>query len=101
MIGRQRTHGTQPVRNRLGDLARVPARPDTRAVDAAASAVGEHAVDDHVEIRGPVVDDVVAQQDLREARSVRLNLPVATVAIDRRLAAEYQAAIAAGKDRGA
>ena len=47
---------TRPSRcaMRLGDLPRVPAGPDAGAVDAAAAAVQEHAVDHHVEILLPV-----------------------------------------------
>ncbi len=68
----------------LGDLARMAAGPDAGAIDAAAPAVEEHAVDHHVEERLPVVDLVVADHDLREAGAVRLDAGIAAIAIDRR-----------------
>ena len=92
MFGRQRPNRGQPLRDRVGDLARVTAGPDARAVDAAPPAVDEHALDHHVEMRLPSVDLVVAEQDLREPRAVRLDARIAAVAIDGRLAAEDQAA---------
>ena len=86
---------------RFGDLAAVPARPDSRAVDAAASAVCKHAVDHHVEVFLPAVDLIVPDQDLREARAVRLHPRVAAIPIDRRGPAEDQASRAAVEDGGA
>ena len=68
MIGRQRPDGGETLRQRVGDLARVAARPDAGAVDAAAAAVEEHAVDHHVEKLLPPIDLIVAEQNLREAR---------------------------------
>jgi len=60
MFGRQRPDGGQPLRQRIGDLARVTACPDAGAVDAAAATVDEHALDHHVEVLLPPVNLVVA-----------------------------------------
>src|SRR2546425_8078952 len=79
----------------------MAAHPDAGAIDAAPPAVDEHAVDHHVEELLPAVDLVVAQQDLRKARAVRLDPRVATVSIDRGGAAENQVPPATIEHRGA
>ncbi len=79
----------------LGDLLGVPRRPDARAVDAAAAAVDEDAVDHDVEVLLPLIDLVVAEEDLAEAGAVRLHARVALVLLDGGGAAEDQAARAA------
>ena len=72
IVRRQGTHARQPLSHRVG-ISRVAARPDARAVDAPAAAVGEHAVDHHVEVLLPVIHLVVAEQNLGEAGAVRLH----------------------------
>ena len=52
----------------------------------------KHAVDHDVEVLLPVIDLVVAEQDLAEAGAVRLHARVALVLLDRGGAAEDQAA---------
>ena len=59
------------------------------------------AVDHQVEVLLPVVDLVVAQQDLAEAGAVGLHARVALVLLDGRRAAEDQAARAVLQHRGA
>ena len=83
IVGRQRLNGAKPLGQRVRDFAAVPADPDARAVDATAAAVQEHAVGHHVDVRLPVVDAVVAEDDLREPRPVHLHARVALVALDR------------------
>ena len=77
---------------RLSDLARVTRRPYARTIDAPSPAVGEDAVRHDVEILLPVIDDVIAEQDLAESRPVDLHARIAFVALDCRCAAEDQAA---------
>ena len=101
VVGLERTDGGQALGQRVGDLARVTARPDPRAVDAPASAVRVHALDHQIEILLPVVDLVVSEEDLREAGTVRLHFRAAAVAIDRRRAAEDERALAVIEHRSA
>src|SRR5688500_2116218 len=101
MLGRQRPYGREPLRECVGDLARVTAGPDPRAVDAAPAAVDEHAVDHHVEVLLPPIDLVVAKQDLRKAGAMCLHAGIPAIPIDRRLAAEDEAAREVLEDRGA
>ncbi len=79
----------------------MPAGPDARRVDAAAAAVGRNAIDQQVEIIAPPVYHIVAEQNLREARSVHLHAGVAAVLIDRCLPTEHHAASAFLENRGA
>src|SRR3954471_53642 len=81
VCGRQRLDRSETFGESFGDFARVPRCPDSRAIDAAAAAVDVDAFDHEVEIFGPAVDDIVAQQDLREARAVCLDLRIASVSI--------------------
>ena len=69
--------GPEPLGQGLGDLSGVSRRPDARAIDAAAAAVDVDALDHQVEVVFPVIDDVVAQQDLGEAGAVGLHARVA------------------------
>src|SRR5512133_2983276 len=80
MIGWQGTHRRQPLRERLGDLARVAARPYPGRVDAATPAVTEYAVHHQIEVLLPVIHLVVAEDDLGEAWTVRLDLRIAAIA---------------------
>src|SRR5262245_25632469 len=98
MIRRQRPDGGKPLRDRIGDLARMPAGPDAGAVDAAAAAVQEHAVDHHVEELLPAIDLIVPDQDLGKAGTVGLDRRVAAIAVHGRRAAENQVAAAAVED---
>ena len=75
--------------------------PDAGAVDAAAAAVDEDAVGHDVEVLLPLIDLVVAEEDLAEAGAVRLHARVALVLLDGRGAAEDQAARAVLQHRGA
>src|SRR4029077_19148778 len=84
-----------PPGHPVADPSPVAAGPDSRAVDTAPPAVDEDALHHHVEPSLPVVNLVVANQDLREARPVRLDLGVATISIDGRSPPEDQTAIAA------
>src|SRR5437870_13388146 len=70
MIGWERAHRREPLGHRVGDFARVPACPDARAVDAPATAVGEHAVDHQVEMLLPLIDLLVTEQNLRDSGTV-------------------------------
>src|SRR5438552_2376965 len=54
VLGSKRRNRRELPRHRISDLARVTAGPHARAVDAATATVGEHALDDHVEIAFPV-----------------------------------------------
>ena len=101
MIRRQRPHVCQPARDRIGDVAGVPARPDPGTIDAAAAAVQEHAVDHHVEKLFPAIHLIVADEDLRESGTVRLHRRITAIAIHRRRAAENQVAPAVFEDGGA
>ena len=74
--------GPDPLGEGLGDFLGVPRGPDARAVDAAAAAVEVDAVDHQVEVLFPIVDQVVAEQDLAEAGAVGLHVRVALVALD-------------------
>ena len=82
----------QPLGQGLGDLARVPAGPDARAVDAAAAAVEQTLSTMMSRYFSQLIDLVVAEQDLAEAGAVRLHARVALVPLDGRRAAEDQAA---------
>ena len=57
----------------------MPTRPDATAVDAAAARVAEHTFNHQVEVVFPVIDDIITDQDLREARSVCLDLGIPCV----------------------
>ncbi len=78
IVGRQHFDRAEPLGQRLGDFVRVPRRVDARTIDAAAAAVAVDAFDHQVEILAPVVDALVAKQNLAEARAVDLHagLPV-------------------------
>ena len=101
MLRRQRADRRDAFGDRLGDLVRVTAGPDTGGVDAAAAAVGHDAVDQQVEIVLPAIDEIVADQNFRESGPVHLHPRVAAMLIDRRLAAEHQAAAAGLEHRRA
>ena len=88
-----RTVFSPALRDGLG----MSRNPDARAIDAAAAAVDEDAVGHDVEILGPVVDFVVAQDDLAEARAVRLHARVSLVLLDGGGAAEDQAPLTVGQ----
>src|SRR5439155_16821251 len=90
MIVWQRADGRKPAGNRISDLMRVTARPDSGAVDASAAAAHEHAVDDDVQVLLPVIHLVVAKYDLRKPRTVRLHARIAAVPLDSRSAAENE-----------
>ena len=62
----------------------MPAGPDAGAGDARASAVDVDRVEHQIEVFLPVVDHVVAEEDLRKARSVSLHARVAVIPFDRR-----------------
>src|SRR5437667_5095492 len=79
----------------------MAAGPDARAVDTAASTVDGDAFDHDVEILFPVVDLIVAEQDLGETRSVRLNFRIAPIAIHGCSTAEDEASVATVEDRRA
>ena len=64
MFGRQRLHIREPFGNPVCNLARVAAGPDAGTIDAAASAIRKHAVDHHLQVRRPIIDHVVAEQNL-------------------------------------
>src|SRR6187551_4002972 len=51
-------------------------------------------------MRLPVVDDVVAEENLREAGSVRLHFGIAAIPIHCWLPAEHEASLATRQDRG-
>src|SRR3954447_10510791 len=74
VCGRQRLDRAKTFGESFGDFAGVPRRPDSGAIDAAAAAVDVNAFDHELEIFGPMVDNIVAQHDLREAGAVCLNL---------------------------
>src|SRR5205807_2351652 len=82
---------TQPLRQRGSDLLRVTRGPNAGAVDASAAAVEEHAIYHHVDVLFPIVDNIVAKQDLRESWTMRLHFRIAAITLDRRSAAEDHA----------
>ena len=67
------------------------------AVDATAAAVQVDAIDHQVQVFFPVVDDVVAQQDLGKAGAVDLDSRVALVLLDGLSAAEHHRPLAGGQ----
>src|SRR5437762_5987521 len=79
----------------------MPRCPHAGAIDAAAAGVDEDAVGHDVDVLLPLVDLVVAEDDLREAWAVRLDARVALVLLDGGRAAEDQAARAMLEHRGA
>jgi hypothetical protein len=79
----------------------MAAGPDAGAVDAAAAAVEKNAVHHHVKKVLPAIDLIVADHDLRESRTVRLDRRVAAVPIHGRGAAEDQIAAGAFEHGGA
>src|SRR5262249_60944787 len=97
----KRPHACEFLRHRVGNFPRVSAGPDARAIDAAATAVDEDAFDHHVEITLPVIDLIVADENLRKSWTVDLDARVAPVTIDGRSAAKDQAALTGVEDRGA
>ena len=100
VIRRQDFDRTQSFGQGLGDFLRVPRGPDAGAVDAAASAVEVDALDHQIQVVLPAVDQVVAQQDLGEAGTMRLDARVAAVLLDRRRAAEDHGPLAARQHGG-
>src|SRR5688572_8909070 len=101
MVRRQRLNLCEALRDRIGDLARVPAGPDPRAVDAASATVDRHALDHEIQILLPLIDFVIADEDLGESRTMGLDARIAAIALDSWSAAENQTAIAAFEHRGA
>src|SRR5688572_17400215 len=61
---------------------------------AAPAAVQEHAVDHDIEIALPLIHLIVPEQNLRKARTMRLNARITTIALHCGAAAEDQAASA-------
>src|ERR1700730_6220942 len=78
----------------------MAARPDTGAVDAASAAVGEDTVHHHVEILLPLIDLIVAEQNLRKSGAMSLDPRIAAITIDRCRTPEDQAASATVEHRG-
>ena len=64
VVHRQRSHRAQSLGQGVCDLGGVPAGPDARATDATAAAVDVDAVGNQVDVIFPIVDLVVAQEDL-------------------------------------
>src|SRR5215471_16028428 len=79
----------------------MPARPDARTVDAPAAAVHVNAIDHNVEVLLPLIDLVVAEEDLAEPGAVGLHPRVALILLDSRGAAEDQAPRTLLEHRGA
>ena len=91
ILRRQRHDRPDLRRDRLGDLLPVPRHPDAGAVDAAASAVDEDAVGHQVDVLLPLIDHVVAEDDLAEAGTVSLDSVISLILLDRCRSAEDQA----------
>src|SRR5262249_50845788 len=79
---------TQTLCNRFCDFLCVSRCPNSRAVDAATTAVEKHAVADYIDVLFPLVDDVIAYQNLGEARAVNLNSDIAPISLDGRRSSE-------------
>ncbi len=101
IVSRQRPHLGEAPCERIRNLARMAAGPDPRAVDAAAPAVDEHAFHHHIEVALPLINLVVAQEDFRESRAVRLHPGIAAIPVHGGRPAEDQASAAAVDDSGA
>src|SRR5262249_4424249 len=76
----------------LGDLLGVSRRPDTRTVDAAATAIHIDAVDHDVDVFLPLIDHIIAEQNLAETGAVGLYSRVALVLFHRGGSAEDETA---------
>src|SRR3954468_13695218 len=72
--------------------------PNARAIDAAAAAVDVDGFHQEVEIVGPAVDHVVAEENFGEAGAVCLDLGIAAIAFDGCAAAEDHRAVACFED---
>src|SRR4051794_30299961 len=71
----------------------MPRSPHARGVDATTAAVGVDAFHHEIEILLPLIDDVVSEQNLRPAWSVRLDFRIAGITLYSLLAAEDHAAV--------
>src|SRR5882724_10228842 len=91
IFGRQGLNRADLLGKRLRDGLGVTWDPDPRAIDAAAAAVDEDAVGHDVEVFGPVIDFVFAQDNLAEARPMRLHTRIAFVLLDGGRAAKDEA----------
>src|SRR5690606_32643174 len=93
MVERARLDLRETLRERLRDLSPVTRHPDARRVDARAAAVRRDRLDDDVDPLGPVVDSILADEDLAPARSMALDAVVLLPAPRRRHVAEDHAAL--------
>ena len=99
--GRERSHRAETLSQCVGDLACVTTRPDAARVDTASATVQEDAIDHQIEIVFPTIDYVIAQHDLREARTVNGDSRISGVLIDSGLTTEDHCTLAVGHDRSA
>ena len=76
----------------------MPRCPHPRGIDATASTVRQHAVDHQVQIIFPIVNAVVAQNNLAVSGAVDLHGGVALILFDRALATKNHAAVTFGED---
>ena len=73
VVGPRGLHGAQLLRERFGDLRGVAGHDDGRGVDAGPSAVVADGADHHVDVLAPVLDLVLADEDLAPTRPVQLD----------------------------
>src|SRR5215471_9968083 len=101
VFGRPGRNRSQTLGQRSGDLTGVAGAPDAGTIDAAASAVSEHAVDHHIQVLLPLVHNVITKQNLAEPGPVNLHARVASVTLDGCGSPENHAAVCAPDHFGA
>ena len=101
IVGRLDFDRADPLGQRVGDFAVCREAHTPEQLMQPRPLFKINAVDHQVEILFPVVDHVVAEQNLAEARAVGLHARISLVALDRRFAAEDHAPRASGQHRGA
>src|SRR6185295_8954575 len=84
VFGRLHFHGAHSFGQSFSDFLCVTRSPHTRAVDAPTPAIEKHAVHNHVDVLLPVIDDIIAQQNLGEPGPVNLNASVSAITLYRR-----------------
>src|SRR5262249_31938391 len=101
ILRRQRLDRAHALGQGLGNFAPVPRYPDAGTVDATPAAVDQDAFDHDVQVLLPVIDLVIAEDDLAESGAVSLDARIALVLLNGGGAAEDQATRAMSQHRGA
>jgi hypothetical protein len=91
-------NGAEAFGERSTDFGRIFGNDNGAGVDAGASAVVADGADHHVEIIAPVLDAVVADEDLAPAGPVKLDAGIVGVLLGRGFVAEDEGATALAED---